>query len=67
LLITCAIAFNSDSRYTEPVGLQGDENNNAFVFGVIAFSISSALTLKSLSMPAFNKMVFPSASLIISE
>ena len=45
LATTFAISSNSWRVKTEPVGLQGDENNINLVLSVIAFSTCSALTL----------------------
>src|SRR5690606_28246213 len=58
---------NSVLLYILPVGLQGEENINNFVFGVIAASNSAALILKSLSMVASINTDSPSANFTISE
>ena len=64
---TPAQAFNSSFEYTEPVGLHGVEKIINFVFGVIAFSNSPAVTLKSFSIPAEITTGIPSATFTISK
>ena len=62
---TFTSSANSFLLYTEPVGLQGVLNRNAFVLEVIAFSTCSAVTLKSASTVASITIGVPSAILTI--
>ena len=65
--VTAANAANSDFEYTEPVGLQGEENINTFVLGVMAASNCAGVILKLFSTVASTKTVVPSANLMSSE
>ncbi len=64
---TSASNFNSSLLYTEPEGLQGDENKNNFDFGVIAASNSAALILYLFSSLVSMITGIPPAILTNSE
>ena len=65
-LILCSPSNPTGSVYTEPVGLDGEQRINAFVFGVIAASSCSGVILKSCSIPAETITGVPSAIFTIS-
>ena len=61
-----ARALSSSLLYTEPLGLQGLLYIIIFVFGVMAFSSSCGVTLKSVSIEVFISTGTPPATLEIS-
>ena len=62
-----AKASNSSLLYTAPEGLQGEENINTLVFGVIAASIWAGLTLNPSSTVLLISTTLPRAILTNSE